>query len=122
MRRYARCVVIAAVLISVSGAGCTDDTPTNSHPCGPVDVEGYTSPAPGVVTATVVQIPLNASLLFSYTDAHGQTQTAVGVINPASQSESVTFQGLPSGTLTANVYISCAEGQFLIGPITLTIK
>jgi hypothetical protein len=86
-------------------------------------VDHYASPAPGVVTAGVLQLPANASLLLSFTYSHGDTNRRIGIIerHPGLPEDSVICQVVPSGNLKTTVYISCDQGQFEIGPITMTV-
>jgi len=113
----------AALVVSLGSCTPKDDNPTQSGGCSSnVDFVGNppSSPAAGALTLHGNFYP-EESVLLGYTDpATGQTRTAVGT--PPDQRTVMTLTGLPSGTRTYLISLSCSDGTHIVGQYSFTVK
>lgn len=113
--------------VAMLGSGCTDTgSPEDDVGCETrLDFTEKsnadpTSPAPGVMTVTG-HFFSTESVVVRYTDpATGEVQSAI--VTPPTDRTSITFTGLPSGTITYLFTLSCAQGTHVVGKKTVTVK
>jgi hypothetical protein len=114
-----RLASIALVLVALLAAGCEDliDATNGSgvtDQCK-TDVTRITSPAVGAVTLAG-QFYSSESVIIR----DGTTQIASGT--PASDRTAFTFTGVPSGTHSWHVIISCDKGQDDLGALQFVVQ
>ena len=103
-----RGILAGALLLAVLACPRTDD---NGNCNTQLDYESggsVHSPAPGVLTFTG-QFFSTETVILGYTDDGGAPHSVP--ITPATARTSLSFAGLPSGTRTYTIKISCSTGQ-----------
>jgi hypothetical protein len=105
-RRSVQCsAIVAIMLVSATVSGCSEDLAQRATECFS-DVSGYTSPAPGVLTLQGHFYNTESILVRDFT-----THAQVAGGTPASDRTSFTFTGVPSGSHSYEVIVSCNSGQ-----------
>jgi hypothetical protein len=108
--------VMAIALVAVLGGACANDNFGGSSVTDQckTDVTSITSPAAGVAT-----LKGNFYASESVIIRDGNTQIASGT--PASDRTSFSLSGLPSGTHSWSIIISCNQGQDNLGLSTFVV-
>jgi len=118
-----RGLIAAAALITVAG-GCSASRDSSNECNTTLDYESeggasVQSPATGVLTFSG-EFYSNESVILGYTDDTGAHHAIP--ITPSSNRTSLSFAGLPSGTRTFTVTISCDAGQDVRNNGNFTVK
>lgn len=116
MRSIVRTATMVMFLAIASALGCgSDNTEEPGANCN-TDVDaGVTSPAPGNATLHG-QFYSDETVIIQETDG-----TVISSGTPNSDRDAFTLSGVPSGTHTYEIVISCDGGRENLGSFTFTI-
>jgi hypothetical protein len=109
--------IAATMLVGAAIIGCEDDLAARADSKCFTILSDVTSPGPGVVTLTGHFFDSESVLI---RDASTNNLLASGT--PSTDRSTFTFTGIPSGSQSLDIVVSCDGGQQDMGTRVLTVK